>query len=107
MQRRDFLKTAGVGAAAAGLALPARAETPAIKWRLASSFPKSLDTIYGGAETLARIRALRPELPVLLSTGRADAAVEACLKQGGNLWLLLKPYSFSELGGKLREIFPG
>ncbi len=55
MQRRDFLKTAGVGAAAAGLPLAARAEeAPSIKWRLASSFPKSLDTIYGGAETLAK-----------------------------------------------------
>ncbi|MBK5966476.1 ABC transporter substrate-binding protein [Thiocystis minor] len=56
MQRRDFLKSASVGAVAAGLALPARAETesPAIKWRMASSFPKSLDTIYGGAETLAK-----------------------------------------------------
>ena len=60
-----------------------------------------------GAETLARIQALRPDLPILLSTGRADAAVEACLGQGRNLWLLLKPYSFNELGGKLREIFPG
>ncbi|AUB85394.1 TRAP transporter substrate-binding protein [Candidatus Thiodictyon syntrophicum] len=54
MRRRDFLRSAGIGAAAAGLALPARAETPTIKWRLASSFPKSLDTIYGGAETLTR-----------------------------------------------------
>ena len=54
MQRRDFLKTAGVGAAAAGLALPVRAETPMIKWRLASSFPKSLDTIFGGAEVMAK-----------------------------------------------------
>ncbi len=54
MQRRDFLTSAGLGAVAAGFALPARAETPAIKWRLASSFPKSLDTIYGGAETLAK-----------------------------------------------------
>jgi TRAP-type mannitol/chloroaromatic compound transport system substrate-binding protein len=54
MQRRDFLKSAGVGAAAAGLALPARAEGPSVKWRMASSFPKSLDTIYGAAETLAK-----------------------------------------------------
>lgn len=54
MQRRDFLTTAGLGAATAGLTLPARAEAPNIKWRLASSFPKSLDTIYGGAETLAK-----------------------------------------------------
>jgi TRAP-type mannitol/chloroaromatic compound transport system substrate-binding protein len=54
MQRRDFLKSAGVGAAAAGMSFPVRAETPSIKWRMASSFPKSLDTIYGGAETLAK-----------------------------------------------------
>jgi TRAP-type mannitol/chloroaromatic compound transport system substrate-binding protein len=25
-----------------------------IRWRLASSFPKSLDTIYGGAEVFAK-----------------------------------------------------
>jgi TRAP-type mannitol/chloroaromatic compound transport system substrate-binding protein len=57
MQRRAFLKKAGIGlAAGAGVAaLPALAEAmPEIKWRLASSFPKSLDTIYGGAEQLAK-----------------------------------------------------
>lgn len=54
MHRRSFLTSAGAGALAAGLTLPARAESPTIKWRLASSFPKSLDTIYGGAETLSR-----------------------------------------------------
>lgn len=53
MHRRHFLKSAGIGAAAAGAALPAVAEGPTVKWRLASSFPESLDTIYGGAETLA------------------------------------------------------
>lgn len=60
-----------------------------------------------GAETLARIRALRPNLPVILSTGRVDASVEACMQGRVNLWLLLKPYSFNELGARLREIFPG
>jgi TRAP-type mannitol/chloroaromatic compound transport system substrate-binding protein len=30
------------------------AELPTIKWRLASSFPKSLDTIYGGADVMAK-----------------------------------------------------
>ncbi len=63
MQRRDFLKKASVGAAAgatATLAAPAIAQTaPTIKWRLTSSFPKSLDTVFGGAETMAdRVRAL-------------------------------------------------
>jgi len=63
MERRSFLKHAGAGAVAGATALvaaPAIAQsTPAVKWRLASSFPKSLDTIYGGADDLAnRVRAL-------------------------------------------------
>ena len=63
MQRRDFLKKASIGAAAgaaATVAAPAMAQSlPSIKWRLTSSFPKSLDTIYGGAEQLAnRLREL-------------------------------------------------
>ncbi|WP_395685622.1 hypothetical protein [Caenimonas koreensis] len=28
--------------------------SPNIRWRIASSFPKSLDTIYGGAEVLSK-----------------------------------------------------
>ena len=58
MLRRDFLKRAGIGAAAgAALSGPALAQTgslPSIQWRLASSFPKSLDTLFGGAEFFAR-----------------------------------------------------
>jgi TRAP-type mannitol/chloroaromatic compound transport system substrate-binding protein len=55
MQKRRFLQ-AGVGAGAAALALPSLAQTgsPNVRWRLASSFPKSLDTIYGGAEVLSK-----------------------------------------------------
>ena len=58
MQRRRFLRTAGVGgaavAASATLAAPAIAQSmPEIKWRLTSSFPKSLDTIYGAGEYFA------------------------------------------------------
>src|SRR5436305_7177799 len=56
MKRRDFLKAAGVGAAATAIAAPAIAQSmPEIKWRLASSFPKSLDTLFGGAETVAKV----------------------------------------------------
>jgi TRAP-type mannitol/chloroaromatic compound transport system substrate-binding protein len=60
MDRRTFVKKAGLaagGAAALGstIAAPAIAqEQPTIKWRLASSFPKSLDTIYGGAEVMSK-----------------------------------------------------
>jgi TRAP-type mannitol/chloroaromatic compound transport system substrate-binding protein len=55
MERRKFLKTAAVGAAATAVAAPALAQgMPEIKWRLVSSFPKSLDTIYGAAEVFAK-----------------------------------------------------
>ena len=58
MKRREFLKAAGltgVATAATGMAMPAIAQSmPDLKWRCTSSFPKSLDTIYGGAETFAK-----------------------------------------------------
>jgi TRAP-type mannitol/chloroaromatic compound transport system substrate-binding protein len=55
VERRSFLKKASVGLAAGAVAAPAIAQSaPTIKWRLASSFPKSLDTIYGAAETMAK-----------------------------------------------------
>src|SRR6478736_2868941 len=55
MKRRDFLKVSATGAAAAAAASPAIAQSsPEIKWRMTSSFPKSLDTIYGGAEQVAK-----------------------------------------------------
>src|SRR4051794_41827928 len=55
MKRREFWGSAGVGLAATAVASPAIAQTmPETKWRLTSSFPKSLDTIYGAAEVFAK-----------------------------------------------------
>ena len=56
MNRRTAFRRAGLGAVAAStLAAPALAQgLPEIKWRLTSSFPKSLDTIYGAGEHFAR-----------------------------------------------------
>jgi TRAP-type mannitol/chloroaromatic compound transport system substrate-binding protein len=55
MQRREFIKKAAAGVTAGALAAPAIAQTnPTVSWRLASSFPKSLDTIFGAAEILAK-----------------------------------------------------
>src|SRR5436853_5251227 len=55
MRRRAFIATGGIGLAGAALAAPAIAQSqPEVKWRLASSFPKSLDTLYGAAEYMAK-----------------------------------------------------
>jgi TRAP-type mannitol/chloroaromatic compound transport system substrate-binding protein len=53
MDRRLILGAAAAAAPAA-LAAPALAQTqsPEIRWRLASSFPKNLDILFGGAEYL-------------------------------------------------------
>jgi TRAP-type mannitol/chloroaromatic compound transport system substrate-binding protein len=55
MERRSFLKKAAVGASVAGIAAPALAQSqPTINWRLASSFPKSLDALHGAVELLSK-----------------------------------------------------
>ncbi|MBQ0930739.1 TRAP transporter substrate-binding protein [Ideonella sp. 4Y16] len=55
MERRSFVRGAGLaGVLAAGTA-PAIVQAQAqIRWRLASSFPKSLDTIFGAADEFAK-----------------------------------------------------
>ena len=89
MKRRQFMQTAAAGAAAStAIAMPAIAQSnPEVKWRMTSSFPKSLDTIYGGGETLAKTRGISHVLlgsdaegvvreatvPVLLVRGKAAA----------------------------------
>jgi len=59
MDRRSLIQKAGIaGVLASGIA-PAVHAQAAIRWRLASSFPKSLDTLYGGAEVFAaRVKAM-------------------------------------------------
>src|SRR5215467_10101527 len=52
MKRREFLKAAASGGlAASAVAAPAVAQSmPELKWRMTVSWPKSLDTLYGGNE---------------------------------------------------------
>lgn len=51
MKRRSFLSGAAAGIASAPAIVQANTT---INWRLASSFPKSLDTIYGAAEVMSK-----------------------------------------------------
>lgn len=54
MDRRSFFRKTGLAAAATALAAPAIAqESPKTVWRMASYFPRSLKTIYAGAEEIA------------------------------------------------------
>ena len=70
MDRRSVIKQAGIaGVLAAGIA-PAVHAQATVRWRLASSFPKSLDTIFGSAEMFAKtVRAL--------SGGKFEVSVHA------------------------------
>src|SRR5689334_11888486 len=55
MERRSFIKHTGLAGILAASSAPVFAQAaPEVKWRLASSFPKSLDTIYGAAETISK-----------------------------------------------------
>ena len=54
MDRRSLIKNAGIAGVLAAGAAPAVHAQAAVRWRMASSFPKSLDTLFGGAETFAR-----------------------------------------------------
>ena len=58
MKRREFLKKAGLGVAAGSavaVAAPAIAQSlPTVNWRMTASWPKSLDTLFGGAEFIAK-----------------------------------------------------
>ncbi|HOI66158.1 MAG TPA: twin-arginine translocation signal domain-containing protein, partial [Thiomonas arsenitoxydans] len=55
MERRSFVKHAGLaGILAAGSAPAVVMAQQSVRWRLASSFPNSLDTIFGAANIFAQ-----------------------------------------------------
>jgi TRAP-type mannitol/chloroaromatic compound transport system substrate-binding protein len=54
MERRSFVQKAGLAGVLAAGAAPAVHAQATLRWRLASSFPKALDTIYGAAEVFAK-----------------------------------------------------
>jgi TRAP-type mannitol/chloroaromatic compound transport system substrate-binding protein len=55
MKRRHFIAASTAGAAAALIAKPALAQSaPEVKWKLTSSFPETLDTIFGASNVFAK-----------------------------------------------------
>src|ERR1700685_153411 len=78
MKRRKFLQAAGLGLATTAIAKPAIAQsTPNIKWRLTASWPKSLDTLYGAAETFAKAVAEATDNKFQIQTFAAGEIVPA------------------------------
>src|SRR5258708_490603 len=55
MNRRKLLKAATLAAASGAISAPAIAQSaPALRWRLATTFPKSLDTLYGACDMFSK-----------------------------------------------------
>src|SRR5258708_37966268 len=99
MKRRFFLKVQGGGAAATAVASPAIAQSsPEVKWRLTSSFPKSLDTIYGGAEQLSKYVAEmtdnKVQIQVFAAGGRSPGGASSCTpaSRPDGMWRTLALY---------------
>ncbi|HEY9209390.1 MAG TPA: TRAP transporter substrate-binding protein DctP [Acidovorax sp.] len=70
MDRRSAIRNAGIASVLATGLAPAVHAQASVRWRLVSSFPKSLDTIYGGAEVFSKaVKAL--------SGGRFEIVVHA------------------------------
>src|SRR3569833_121238 len=76
MKRRQFLKAAGLAAAA--VASPADAQSaPALKWRLTASWPKSLDTLWGTCELFAKFVAEATDNKFQIQTFAAGEIIPA------------------------------
>lgn len=60
-----------------------------------------------GIETLDRLQALRPALPVVFCTGHLEESVQDHLKGRRRVWTLLKPYSIRDIRPILAEAGKG
>jgi TRAP-type mannitol/chloroaromatic compound transport system substrate-binding protein len=112
INRRKFLKAAGVagvGTAAPAMAAPAIAQaSPELNWRMPVSWPKSLDTLYGGAEQFAKYVSeatdgrfqIRPVLgderiPALeVTEAVSNGTVEACHTAPYYMWAKDPAFAF-------------
>jgi TRAP-type mannitol/chloroaromatic compound transport system substrate-binding protein len=78
MDRRNVLKGAGLAAAAGMVASPAVAQAmPEVRWRMASSYPKSLDTLFGAGEMISKRVAAATDTRFQIQTFAAGEIVGA------------------------------
>ena len=87
MERRSFIKHTGLAGILAASSAPVFAQSaPEVKWRMASSFPKSLDTIFGAADTI-RVPVLIVHSEEALAPDLAHAFYAAVKSPKQELWL--------------------
>jgi TRAP-type mannitol/chloroaromatic compound transport system substrate-binding protein len=113
MNRRSFLQTAGVagaGGATIAIAAPAIAQSmPEVHWRMPTSWPKSLDTLQGGAEHFAKLvaeatdgkflikamPAAEAQIPPLeVTEAVSSGSVEACHTAPYYMWAKNPAFAF-------------
>src|SRR5207237_7079040 len=95
MKRREFLTAGGVGLAASAVAAPAIAQSmPEVKWRYPTSWPKSLDTLYGGCEFFCKR---------LAGSNPLDVHVTAFAAGVVSLGLRVGDYDAQGRGGEARD----
>ncbi|HYJ33501.1 MAG TPA: response regulator [Candidatus Binatia bacterium] len=58
----------------------------------------------GGAEALRRIRAIAPEIRVVISSGFTDTVSSTSLTDEGAAGIITKPYRMEALGKRLKEL---
>lgn len=58
----------------------------------------------GGAEALRRIRAIAPEIKIVISSGFTDRVSSTSLSEEGAAGIINKPYRMETLGTRLKEI---
>jgi CheY-like chemotaxis protein len=60
-----------------------------------------------GLETLMRLKALRPQLPIVFCTGHLDDAMRDRLQSCTRVWTLMKPYSVQDIRPILSDVSQG
>jgi PAS domain S-box-containing protein len=63
--------------------------------------------LMGGEETFEKLRAMRPDLPVLMSSGYNQVEVIQRFKGQGPAGFVGKPYTAAELAAKVKAVFSG
>lgn len=59
-----------------------------------------------GEEVVAKVRALRPSVPVIVSSGYTDSEATAQLTSGPDTAFLAKPYTVQQLSEVMRRVMP-